>query len=174
MENSYKNLTLPVSFGDYPIIILTGTKEEITKILGPCHVESESLAEPAPYQYWAIGFDCGLEILIAAYETPNQLVHVMADSPESEHILKHLESIGLNLAIQHTFGQLDKEQKDYYFSKELRKSWERNSHWQLWRQDDNGNQFLIAVYSSERAALCAANTFESLGHKQTYWVKKLI
>lgn len=174
MQNSYKNLTLPVNFGDYPIIILTGTKQEIAKILGDCHAKSESLAEPAPCQYWAIGFDCGLEILIAAYNTPNNLVHVMADLPESEHILGHLQSIGLKLAVQHTFEQLDKEQKDYYLSKELRKPWEQNSRWQLWRQDDNGNQFLIAVYPSERAALCVANTFESLGHKQTYWVKKLI
>lgn len=44
--------------------------------------------------------------------------------------------------------------------------------WELWREDDNGVRALITVYTDQRAALDALARFESLGHKQTYWLKK--
>ncbi|MBW3570096.1 MAG: hypothetical protein KY467_03210 [Gemmatimonadetes bacterium] len=43
--------------------------------------------------------------------------------------------------------------------------------WELWRQDDNGNRFLIAAFDSVRAAEAEQRRFEALGHKQTYWVQ---
>lgn len=42
--------------------------------------------------------------------------------------------------------------------------------WVLWRQDDNGSQFVVARFRSREAAGQAANAFESRRHKQTYWV----
>ena len=43
--------------------------------------------------------------------------------------------------------------------------------WELWRQDDNGNRFLIGRFDSARAAEAEQRRFEVLGHKQTYWVQ---
>ncbi|HEU4885448.1 MAG TPA: hypothetical protein VFT45_24585 [Longimicrobium sp.] len=44
------------------------------------------------------------------------------------------------------------------------------SGWELWRQDDNGNRFLIGRFATPDAAEAEQRRFEALGHKQTYWV----
>jgi hypothetical protein len=43
--------------------------------------------------------------------------------------------------------------------------------WELWRQDDNGNRFLIGRFGTAEAAEAEQRRFEALGHKQTYWVQ---
>jgi hypothetical protein len=43
--------------------------------------------------------------------------------------------------------------------------------WELWRQDDNGNRFRIARFGTQSEAGAEQQRFESLGHKQTYWVQ---
>lgn len=43
--------------------------------------------------------------------------------------------------------------------------------WELWRQDDNGNRFLVARFASRSAADDEQRRCEALGHKQTYWVQ---
>jgi hypothetical protein len=45
------------------------------------------------------------------------------------------------------------------------------SGWELWRQDDNGNRFVIGRFDSVEAAEAEQRRFEALGHKQTYWVQ---
>jgi hypothetical protein len=44
--------------------------------------------------------------------------------------------------------------------------------WEVWRQDDNGNKFVIASDLSKADAdeLCAKMT--ARGHKQMYWVQE--
>jgi hypothetical protein len=44
--------------------------------------------------------------------------------------------------------------------------------WELWRQDDNGNRFRIARFSSREAADAEQRRFEALAHKQTYRVER--
>ena len=44
--------------------------------------------------------------------------------------------------------------------------------WELWRQDDNGNRFLIGRFGTAEAAEAEQRRFEALGHKQTYWVER--
>jgi hypothetical protein len=43
--------------------------------------------------------------------------------------------------------------------------------WELWRQDDNGNRFVIGRFDSAAEAEAEQRRFEALGHKQTYWVQ---
>jgi hypothetical protein len=43
--------------------------------------------------------------------------------------------------------------------------------WELWRQDDNGNRFVIGRFDTAAAAEAEQRRFEALGHKQTYWVE---
>ena len=45
------------------------------------------------------------------------------------------------------------------------------SGWELWRQDDNGNRFVIGRFDTANAADAEQRRFEALGHKQTYWVQ---
>lgn len=47
-----------------------------------------------------------------------------------------------------------------------------DGRWALWRQDDNGNRFLVARFAAEAAAAAEQARFEALGHKQTYWVER--
>lgn len=54
---------------------------------------------------------------------------------------------------------------------------ERDAHdvpwgaWELWRQDDNGNRFVIGRFATAAAAEAEQRRFEALAHKQTYWVQ---
>jgi hypothetical protein len=43
--------------------------------------------------------------------------------------------------------------------------------WALWRQDDNGHQFLICVKDSRDEAEELRARYEGLGHKQFYFVE---
>ncbi|KGD61637.1 hypothetical protein T9A_01586 [Alcanivorax jadensis T9] len=42
----------------------------------------------------------------------------------------------------------------------------------LWRQDDNGIRARVADYPTPKAAEQARADYESLGHKQLYWVEE--
>jgi catechol 2,3-dioxygenase-like lactoylglutathione lyase family enzyme len=42
--------------------------------------------------------------------------------------------------------------------------------WAVWRQDDNGNRFLISAGHTREEAERLCNEFEARGHKQLYWV----
>lgn len=44
--------------------------------------------------------------------------------------------------------------------------------WRLLRQDDNGQKFVIGEFASEAEARRELQRFESLHHKQTYWLEK--
>ncbi|MBS1787583.1 MAG: lipid-A-disaccharide synthase [Acidobacteria bacterium] len=47
------------------------------------------------------------------------------------------------------------------------------TRWQLFRQDDNGQRFLIDEFATEAEARRKLEKFESLHHKQTYWLEEL-
>lgn len=47
---------------------------------------------------------------------------------------------------------------------------DRSGDWSVWRQGDDGNQFLIEEGLSEAAARQMVAEFEARGHKQLYWV----
>lgn len=40
----------------------------------------------------------------------------------------------------------------------------------MWRQDDNGNRYVVARKDSQAEAEQLAATLEARGHKQLYWV----
>lgn len=44
--------------------------------------------------------------------------------------------------------------------------------WSLWRQDDNGNVFMVSSGHTETEVLRLVREFEAKGHKQTYWAKE--
>jgi hypothetical protein len=44
--------------------------------------------------------------------------------------------------------------------------------WQLWRQDDNGNKFLVGSFPTEESADEKMSELLFGHHKQTYWVCK--
>jgi hypothetical protein len=43
-------------------------------------------------------------------------------------------------------------------------------NWEVWRQDDNGNRFLVSSGHTRDHAEEVAAEFEARGHKQWYWV----
>jgi hypothetical protein len=44
--------------------------------------------------------------------------------------------------------------------------------WQLWRQDDSGNRYLVAGKLSEVEARRLLEEYEARGHKQLYWIAR--
>ena len=41
--------------------------------------------------------------------------------------------------------------------------------WSVWRQDDNGNRFVVEANMTEARARSMVSELEARGHKQTYW-----
>jgi len=46
------------------------------------------------------------------------------------------------------------------------------AQFELWRQDDNGNRFLIGTYSEQSMAERQMGVLTRTAHKQTYWINK--
>ncbi len=44
--------------------------------------------------------------------------------------------------------------------------------WELWRQDDPGNVFLMATFRTEEEANAECARYEAKGHHQHYWVSR--
>jgi hypothetical protein len=42
--------------------------------------------------------------------------------------------------------------------------------WELWRQDDNGNRFLVGCFSSHAAARSRLDELGRTPHKQISWI----
>lgn len=45
-----------------------------------------------------------------------------------------------------------------------------STRWELWRQDDNGNRVMIRAFADRTEAEAELARFDSLQHKQTYWL----
>jgi len=45
--------------------------------------------------------------------------------------------------------------------------------WQVWRQDDNGNRFLVGSYVSKTIAEIRIAELTKCHHKQTYWISEI-
>lgn len=43
--------------------------------------------------------------------------------------------------------------------------------WQLWRQDDNGNRFPVAVFTCKQQAEERIRELTRCQHKQLYWIE---
>jgi len=46
--------------------------------------------------------------------------------------------------------------------------------WELWRQDDRGNEFLMRAFEDREAAEEARDAFAARGHHQHYWVAERV
>ncbi len=42
--------------------------------------------------------------------------------------------------------------------------------WELWRQDDNGNRFLVGIYGDHATAERMLAELTRTPHKQYYWI----
>ncbi|MFI8372150.1 SPOR domain-containing protein [Streptomyces sp. NPDC085466] len=45
--------------------------------------------------------------------------------------------------------------------------------WLVIRQDDNGNRYRVGRYATQDEAQKIADTLDSRGHKQIYWVERV-
>lgn len=45
----------------------------------------------------------------------------------------------------------------------------RERGWEVWRQDDNGQEYLMEVVDREDRAVALVREYTERGHKQTYW-----
>lgn len=43
---------------------------------------------------------------------------------------------------------------------------------EVWRRDDNGNDFLVGTFDDRESAERRIATLSKSGHKQMYWVKE--
>jgi len=45
-----------------------------------------------------------------------------------------------------------------------------NLGFELWRQDDNGNRFLVGIFDNRKAAELRLADLTANPHKQTFWI----
>jgi hypothetical protein len=162
-------ISFPVRFGKLPCTVgFEMPREEVHQWFGPPHrVEVDDGLGTA--DWWAFAYPCGLEILVEYLHYPCA-VGVFADSPEIEHVLRHIP-----VPIERCQTIDDAELKD-----QIEFALKREPHlagklsdlhaFQVWRVDDNGNVFKVGEPTSERDAKCWAAELESYGHKQLYWL----
>lgn len=48
----------------------------------------------------------------------------------------------------------------------------REPPWELWRQDDNGNRFLVSRFSRPEQAEACLQRLKRSPHKQWYWIRR--
>jgi hypothetical protein len=44
--------------------------------------------------------------------------------------------------------------------------------WELWREDDNGNKFLVGTFPAKKLAEERLAELTRCQHKQTYWIRE--
>ena len=49
---------------------------------------------------------------------------------------------------------------------------EHDQSWSVWRQGDDGNEFLVKDDLTDEEARELVSTYESRGHKQLYWARR--
>lgn len=117
---------------------------------------------PGPVELWFFDLPWGHKITLEYHLAISQ-VHIHVDSLEIEAVV---EFIGLGKYPRHLSA---------YFIDLLRSGAVEHApaliRSNLYRQDDNGKQFLVHSYESQRIAHYYQQIYEARGHKQRYWVE---
>jgi hypothetical protein len=115
---------------------------------------------------WALGFSCGLELILLAFKHDSHFVDVAEDQ------LGWIELQSNSRDLQHIAAHLPFELVEVlpYLPNRCET---HPAHWALLRQDDNGHVFEIQRFASRCAANRALAGFEALHHKQSYWLNEV-
>lgn len=49
----------------------------------------------------------------------------------------------------------------------------RSPAFEVWRLDDNGNEFLVGTFNDRKAAEQRIAELSAGGHRQTYWIREV-
>jgi hypothetical protein len=164
-----KPLQIPVPFaGGFGYFVWCDVSlEEAHKVLGPptATMWDDGLGEA---DFWALEYPCGLQVLYEFTHYPSG-GSVVADSPEIQHLLRHLpfESSRCHAISESGLKQILDRIVSAYPNR--RSEIESLHKFQVWRQDDHGNSFTVGAPTSERDANCWLSQLEASGHKQMYW-----
>lgn len=162
-------IPLPVPFIDRPWLLTVHVpRADVTSLFGPPQFV-EDIEGVGDGDFWTREFECGLRILVQYMHATDHAI-VFADSPEIDHVLRHLP-FGANVYDRIDAATLAQE-VDWLRSHYPERATELDglaSH-RVWRQGDDGNAFPVGEPTSERDARCHAAQLEARGHKQLYWV----
>lgn len=170
-----KPLAFAVAFAAEPpcLISLQVTRSQAQDILGPPH-RTDWVDGLGDADFWAFEYSCGLQVAFEfLHEDPQGGGRVVADSPETEHILRHIPfpTNACRKATEEEFRSQLAELVKWYPHRQA--EIENLRAFQVWRQGDDGNRFPVGEPTSERDAKCWVAQLESLGHKQAYWYSRV-
>ncbi|MEK6236694.1 MAG: hypothetical protein N2C14_18455 [Planctomycetales bacterium] len=136
--------------------------EELTAVLGdPCKANPrETTAADREGVLWAMRYPCGMQ-LVYRLEPGESVAIVLADALEISHAIRHIP-----LVPDRVRAVVAEPPRETSPSGEETTA---PAKWQVYRQDDVGNQFPVGDPTTERDAACWVEHLESHGHKQTYW-----
>jgi len=135
------------------------TLEALHSALGPPGDADDEGDGLGPVRSWGVLFRCGLEVLVE-FPLRGRCIALIGSWTEPAHVLRHVgdwsERVKWN-AIQESPAP------------EAVALSPTQESWSVFRQDDNGNRFVMTHACSEFDADCIVATHTARGHKQVYW-----
>jgi hypothetical protein len=155
-------LPLPLRPPFYEMGMLRASRSELRSVLGtPHHVETDcTRTSGGEEDTWAFLLPSGQRVAIVL-RVPYQAALVYAYPADKEPLF------GI------TGVPAGDERWTWSADPRLVPRPERTANrWTVWRQDDSGNRFLVALGLSHSDAAKMVSEFEQRGHKQSYWAER--
>jgi hypothetical protein len=147
-----------------PLFIFPTTRAAVEAVLGPPQAVDLDSSGMGPIDAWALHFPCGLEVVLWIFKIlPN------GSTIDDRNDVSSVEVQSPDLDIEHVRHHLPVPVAEIW-------PWGNGTvpapqRFLLVRQGDNGNRFEVKSFTSSCEAQSAVRAFESLGHKQTYWIE---
>ena len=164
-------LTFPVNFYDLPwaASIADTTLGELVELFGP-PTGLHDPGDPGPMERWAFRYKCGLQ-LIYQLDAYNKQTVIFPDVPEIQHVALHLPFQRSRVTLIPESDLTEQLQFALKMHPQRQAEFNGLTVAQVWRQGDDGNQMPVDPPTSERAAKCRIEKFQTgqYKHKQSYW-----
>lgn len=162
----WQPLKPPISWPRCALVSFRQSRQQLRSSFGPPQEVDADSNGIGLMDVWALGFSCGLELILLAFKmdsrcadvTEDQLgwIELQSNSADLQHIAAHLPFELVEV------GPYDPNRVET-----------PPARWALLRQDDNGHVFEVQRFASRCAASSALANFEALHHKQSYWLTEV-
>jgi hypothetical protein len=152
-----------IEFGEW-VVTVEMPYSEFVQRFGAKHADHPADWDaPGPVELWFFELPWGQKITLEYHLTLGQF-NIYMGRLEIESILEYLDLKNYTYSLRTETVELLKKCHPRYT--------DGLGIFNLYRQDDNGNRVVMRSYESFRVADYYKRKYESLGHKQTYWVEK--
>lgn len=160
----WEPLTSGVTWRGPSLFVFHASEDTLRLALGSAPLPDFDANGLGAFDMWAIRFSCGLEVVIWLYQLGSLAAgQVDPHAPRPAELYANDRDLAhLRFHLPFELGEVSRWVPDRLVA--------HPADWQVWRQDDPGNNFLVSAHSSMCEAEAVAAAFEARGHKQLYYV----